>query len=226
MNSLSPTTICLPLTLFRFFIIFIVNVFCSLAFILKKSIVGEPSMLLPAAALKGNSQKSAFYATFECDWSQEIMLFKEFNICPALIFSLNASERINWFQDWTELKLFSLCSRFDLPRRSAGSVEDMSQANGIFDTFNKLEMSPWTDIHYVQLQTPDRWSETMPHSFLFLPFLFPDHQPFDIIYRWWNAHLEVKQVNVKGYNKVYLGLTGVLLLQETCEQRTSQINGF
>ncbi|XP_072234835.1 transferrin receptor 1b [Leuresthes tenuis] len=46
-------------------------------------------------------------------------------------------------------------SRFDLPERSAGSEEDMSQANNIFDTFNKLEMSPWTDIHYVQLQTPD-----------------------------------------------------------------------
>jgi len=38
------------------FIIFIVNVCCSKAFILKKSIVSEP-MLLTAAELSGNSQK-------------------------------------------------------------------------------------------------------------------------------------------------------------------------
>ncbi|KAM4533534.1 transferrin receptor 1b [Odontesthes bonariensis] len=46
-------------------------------------------------------------------------------------------------------------SRFDLPRRSAGSEEDMNQANDIFNTFNKLEMNPWTGVNYVQLQTPD-----------------------------------------------------------------------
>jgi len=50
-NSLSPTIICLPLMQFLSFIIFIVNVCCSLSFILKKSIVGEPSKLLTAAAL-------------------------------------------------------------------------------------------------------------------------------------------------------------------------------
>ncbi|TKS87474.1 Transferrin receptor protein 1 [Collichthys lucidus] len=44
---------------------------------------------------------------------------------------------------------------FDLPRRLAGSGEDMSQANRIFEEFKKLEMQPWTDIHHVQLQTPD-----------------------------------------------------------------------
>ncbi|KAM9337153.1 transferrin receptor 1b [Symphorus nematophorus] len=44
---------------------------------------------------------------------------------------------------------------FDLPRRSAGSEEDMNLANRMFDEFKKLEMNPWTDIHYVQLQTPD-----------------------------------------------------------------------
>ena len=55
MNSLLPTIICLPLT--QFFFIFIVNVCCSLAFILKKSIVSVPSVLLAAAALTGNSQK-------------------------------------------------------------------------------------------------------------------------------------------------------------------------
>ncbi|XP_047468060.1 transferrin receptor 1b [Mugil cephalus] len=44
---------------------------------------------------------------------------------------------------------------FDLPRRSAGSAEDMNLANRVFDGFQKLEMDPWTDIHYVQLQMPD-----------------------------------------------------------------------
>ncbi len=49
-----------------------------------------------------------------------------------------------------------LCSAFDQPSRSAGSVEDMNLANRIFSEFKNLEMDPWTDIHYVQLQTPDR----------------------------------------------------------------------
>uniref|UniRef100_A0A3Q0SQS6 Transferrin receptor 1b n=1 Tax=Amphilophus citrinellus TaxID=61819 RepID=A0A3Q0SQS6_AMPCI len=44
---------------------------------------------------------------------------------------------------------------FDLPSRSAGSDEDMSLANRIFDGFKELEMDPWTDIHYVQLPMPD-----------------------------------------------------------------------
>ncbi|XP_030612492.1 transferrin receptor 1b [Archocentrus centrarchus] len=46
--------------------------------------------------------------------------------------------------------------RFDLPNRSAGSDEDMSLANRIFDGFKELEMDPWTDIHYVQLPMADR----------------------------------------------------------------------
>nr|XP_040022878.1 transferrin receptor 1b isoform X1 [Gasterosteus aculeatus aculeatus] len=49
-------------------------------------------------------------------------------------------------------KTLSAC---DLPRRSAGSVEDKFLANHIFKEFQKVEMDPWTDIHYVQLQTPD-----------------------------------------------------------------------
>jgi len=56
-NSLSQTIIFLPLTQFLLFIIFIVNVCCSLAFILKNSIVREPSMLLPAAAHRKHSEK-------------------------------------------------------------------------------------------------------------------------------------------------------------------------
>lgn len=68
--------------------------------------------------------------------------------------------------DWTDVtqllkqKLTSQAfkktlSEFDRPRRSAGSDGDMSLGNRIFDEFKKLEMDPWTDIHYVQLQTPD-----------------------------------------------------------------------
>ncbi|KAM4544207.1 transferrin receptor 1b [Fundulus diaphanus] len=44
---------------------------------------------------------------------------------------------------------------FDLRSRSAGSQEDMSLADRIFKTFRTLEMNPWTDAHYVQLQVPD-----------------------------------------------------------------------
>lgn len=44
---------------------------------------------------------------------------------------------------------------FDQPRRSAGSYEDMALGDRIFNHFKKLEMDPWTDKHYVQLQTPD-----------------------------------------------------------------------
>ncbi|XP_029384945.1 transferrin receptor 1b [Echeneis naucrates] len=44
---------------------------------------------------------------------------------------------------------------FDLPQRSAGSEEDMNQANRIFDEFKMLEMDPWTDVHYAQLQIPN-----------------------------------------------------------------------
>jgi len=42
---------------FLLFINSIVKVCCSPAFILKRSIVSEPSVLLPAAALTGNGQK-------------------------------------------------------------------------------------------------------------------------------------------------------------------------
>uniref|UniRef100_A0A3Q4GAY3 Transferrin receptor 1b n=1 Tax=Neolamprologus brichardi TaxID=32507 RepID=A0A3Q4GAY3_NEOBR len=48
------------------------------------------------------------------------------------------------------------CRDFDKPGRSAGNDEDMSLANSIFDEFKKLEMDPWTDIHYVQLQNPNK----------------------------------------------------------------------
>ncbi|KAM7369674.1 hypothetical protein PAMP_010978 [Pampus punctatissimus] len=44
---------------------------------------------------------------------------------------------------------------FDLPSRSAGSEEDNILANRMFKEYKKLEMEPWTDTHYVQLQMPD-----------------------------------------------------------------------
>uniref|UniRef100_A0A7N8YBF5 Transferrin receptor 1b n=1 Tax=Mastacembelus armatus TaxID=205130 RepID=A0A7N8YBF5_9TELE len=44
---------------------------------------------------------------------------------------------------------------FDLPKRSAGSEEEIKLANRIFDEFKKQDMDPWTDIHYVQLPIPD-----------------------------------------------------------------------
>ncbi|KAM3860369.1 transferrin receptor 1b [Diretmus argenteus] len=47
-------------------------------------------------------------------------------------------------------------SDFDLADRSAGSDGDMHLGNQIFNEFKRLEMDPWSDIHYVQLQTQDR----------------------------------------------------------------------
>ncbi|KAM9839395.1 transferrin receptor 1b [Aulostomus maculatus] len=44
---------------------------------------------------------------------------------------------------------------FDKPRRLAGSDEDAGLGSLMFDEFKKLEMEPWTNIHHVQLQTPD-----------------------------------------------------------------------
>ncbi|KAM8822736.1 transferrin receptor 1b [Spinachia spinachia] len=55
----------------------------------------------------------------------------------------------------TTQALSKTLSEYDFPRRSAGSVEDKRLANRIFEEFKKVEMDPWTDIHYVQLQTPD-----------------------------------------------------------------------
>uniref|UniRef100_A0A3B5M7T3 Transferrin receptor 1b n=1 Tax=Xiphophorus couchianus TaxID=32473 RepID=A0A3B5M7T3_9TELE len=47
--------------------------------------------------------------------------------------------------------------------RSAGSEEDMGLANRIFNTFKTLGMTPWTDIYYVQLQTPDTSNPNTVH---------------------------------------------------------------
>uniref|UniRef100_A0A3B5M9X3 Transferrin receptor 1b n=1 Tax=Xiphophorus couchianus TaxID=32473 RepID=A0A3B5M9X3_9TELE len=52
---------------------------------------------------------------------------------------------------------------FDLKSRSAGSEEDMGLANRIFNTFKTLGMTPWTDIYYVQLQTPDTSNPNTVH---------------------------------------------------------------
>ncbi len=66
-------------------------------------------------------------------------------------------KRLSCAPDRTEREsVLFLCRAFDQPRRSAGSDEEMNLANRIFDEFRKLEMDPWTDIHYVQLQTADR----------------------------------------------------------------------
>ncbi|XP_040921750.1 transferrin receptor 1b [Toxotes jaculatrix] len=79
--------------------------------------------------------------------------------------------QLNW-NDITQLLTQKLTSQafekalrdFDLPKRSAGSAEDRNMANRIFDGFKKLEMDPWTNIHYVQLQIPD---STRPNRVLF-----------------------------------------------------------
>lgn len=48
-----------------------------------------------------------------------------------------------------------------MPRRSAGSNEDKYLANRVFEEFKKQDMDPWTDTHYVQLQTPNRFDMTL-----------------------------------------------------------------
>lgn len=53
-----------------------------------------------------------------------------------------------------------LCSDFDLPNRAASSEGDEHLAKLIFTEFEKQIMEPWTDEHYVQLQTPNRFDAT------------------------------------------------------------------
>ncbi|XP_068438186.1 transferrin receptor 1b [Clinocottus analis] len=73
-----------------------------------------------------------------------------------------AAAQMDW-DDVTQLLTQKLTSQafdktlsdFDLPKRSAGSAEDIRLANRIRDEFKKANMEPWTDVHYVQLQTPD-----------------------------------------------------------------------
>lgn len=57
---------------------------------------------------------------------------------------------------WISHELF-LCSDFDRAGRAAGSEEDEQLATHIYDVFKKQSMEPWTDEHYVQLQTPNRF---------------------------------------------------------------------
>uniref|UniRef100_A0A8C7PHU4 Transferrin receptor 1b n=1 Tax=Oncorhynchus mykiss TaxID=8022 RepID=A0A8C7PHU4_ONCMY len=47
----------------------------------------------------------------------------------------------------------SLCSDVEQPDHVAGSSADGILEYHVFDSFKSLEMEPWTDIHYVQLQT-------------------------------------------------------------------------
>uniref|UniRef100_A0A3B5MLE3 Transferrin receptor 1b n=1 Tax=Xiphophorus couchianus TaxID=32473 RepID=A0A3B5MLE3_9TELE len=56
-----------------------------------------------------------------------------------------------------------LTSKLSSESRSAGSEEDMGLANRIFNTFKTLGMTPWTDIYYVQLQTPDTSNPNTVH---------------------------------------------------------------
>lgn len=43
-----------------------------------------------------------------------------------------------------------------MPGRSAGSGGDGRLATRVYEEFKQLNMDPWSDDHYVQLQTPDR----------------------------------------------------------------------
>ncbi|XP_041824590.1 transferrin receptor 1b [Melanotaenia boesemani] len=81
---------------------------------------------------------------------------------PAAPVAPAPEPQLNW-KKLTQLLAEKLTSQafesslreFDELRRSAGSEEDKSLANRIFDSFKRLEMKPWTDIHHVQLPMPD-----------------------------------------------------------------------
>lgn len=85
-----------------------------------------------------------------------------------------------------------LCSDFDKSARAAGSDEDEQLADVIMNEFKSQSMDPWTDNHYVQLQTPDRfdvkqmqtsgfyrWMKTFLKDccFCFFPHSQPKSQP-------------------------------------------------
>uniref|UniRef100_A0A6Q2Y0C6 Peptidase M28 domain-containing protein n=1 Tax=Esox lucius TaxID=8010 RepID=A0A6Q2Y0C6_ESOLU len=48
------------------------------------------------------------------------------------------------------------CLQFQYDQ-TAGSDGDVILANNVFNNFKIWEMNPWTDVHYVQLQKPDRY---------------------------------------------------------------------
>ncbi|XP_074478571.1 transferrin receptor 1b [Sebastes fasciatus] len=83
-------------------------------------------------------------------------------VTPPAIVAPAVDVQLDW-KDITQLLTQKLTSEafgktlrdVDRPSRSAGSVEDVSLANHIVEEFTKAKMDPWTDIHYVQLQTPD-----------------------------------------------------------------------
>lgn len=55
---------------------------------------------------------------------------------------------------------FFVRSDFNLPRHAAGSQEDEDLGTRIFNEFQMQGMEPWTDVHYVQLQMPNRFDVT------------------------------------------------------------------
>ncbi|KAL6462691.1 hypothetical protein MHYP_G00291130 [Metynnis hypsauchen] len=57
-----------------------------------------------------------------------------------------------------------LLRKFAMDSHEAGSSGDEILANKVFDTFKKLNMNPWNDEHYVQLQMP---SMTSPNRIVF-----------------------------------------------------------
>lgn len=89
----------------------------------------------------------------------------------AAFISHESEMQLNW-GDITKLLKQKLTSQaftktlsdYDRATRLAGGYEDVSLGNRIFDQFKKLEMEPWTDIHHVQLQTPNT---SRPNSVIF-----------------------------------------------------------
>lgn len=81
---------------------------------------------------------------------------KEFSFC-ALVIYLWVDVGWHWFQ----INDLFPCSDFDVPGRTAGSKQDEHLGTLIFNEFTKQRMDPWTDVHYVQLQMPNRFDVTL-----------------------------------------------------------------
>ncbi|KAM9553250.1 transferrin receptor protein 1-like isoform 1-T1 [Salvelinus alpinus] len=98
------------------------------------------------------SHRSPLQEPIPCDSEQEVRVAKEAVVEYAL--------------SWTDITSLlarrltpdafnSRLSDVEQTDHTAGSTGDNILGNHVLESFKSLEMEPWTDIHYVQLQTPN-----------------------------------------------------------------------
>ncbi|CAN9506468.1 unnamed protein product [Ophioblennius macclurei] len=96
--------------------------------------VNETNHAQTTTTTTGTEQKAAVVPEPQLDWSTVTQIL---------------TERLS------SAAFDSAIKNFDVPSRAAGSAEDMRLGNLIHKRFTDLEMDPWTDIHDVQLPSPD-----------------------------------------------------------------------